>query len=245
MTEAPFTVFITGASRGLGLEFVRQYAAGGANVIACCRAPEKAQALHNLAKANSNIVIEKLDVTDDANIAALAAKLKDTAIDLLINCAGISTGIESHVTGASDDKAQIFGSLDSEAWMKVLRTNTIAPMMVSEAFQRNLSQKTGSKLIMISSRMGSIDHIYRESGIAYRSSKAALNASMKSISFSLKGQETIVVSFHPGWVRTDMGGKEADLSPEESVSNMKRVISGLKPENSGQFLNYDGQIIPW
>jgi len=245
MGSGLFTILITGANRGLGLEFVKQYTAEDVKIIACCRAPEQASALQDLAKANSNIVIEKLDVTDDANITALAEKLKDTTIDLLINCAGIFPGAGSYMTGGPEDKAQSFGSIDSALWMKVLRTNTIAPIMVAEAFYKNLSRKAGSKLIMISSRMGSIDHIYRVGDIAYRSSKAALNAAMKSISFNLKDQGTIVVSFHPGWVRTDMSSKNADLSPEESVSNMRRVIAGLKPENSGQFFNYDGQIIPW
>ncbi|MFA4994016.1 MAG: SDR family oxidoreductase [Bdellovibrionales bacterium] len=245
MNNSSFTVFITGANRGLGFEFVRQYAADQWNVVACCRAPDKAQALQDLAKDNPAIVIEKLDVTDDKNIAALATKLKDTAIDLLINCAGIISGAQALVTAESDDKSQKFGSLDSAAWMKVLRINTIAPIMVSEAFQNNLSKKAGSKLIMISSRMGSIERISREGFIAYRSSKAALNSAMKSVSFSLKNQKTIVACFHPGWVRTDMGGKSAEFSPEESVAGMKRVITDLTHENSGQFINYDGQSISW
>ncbi len=245
MTGAPSTVLITGASRGLGLEFVRQYAADGANVIACCRAPSSAEALQALAKANPLIVIEKLNVTDDANISALAEKLKDTAIDLLINCAGIYSGAGPHVSAESDDKTQSLGSINSAHWMKVLRTNTIAPIMVAEAFQKNLSRKAGSKLIMISSRMGSIDHISREGDIAYRSSKAALNAAMKSVSISLKNQKSIVACLHPGWVKTDMGGKGADLTPKQSVTQMRGVISSLKQENSGQFLNFNGQNIPW
>jgi NAD(P)-dependent dehydrogenase (short-subunit alcohol dehydrogenase family) len=245
MKNSSSTVFITGASRGLGFEFVRQYAADKWNVIACCREPSSAEKLQALAKTNPAVRIEKLDVTDDENIAALADKFKDTAIDLLISNAGIFSGAGPHINAMSGDKTQDFGSLDSQAWMKVLRTNTIAPMMVAQAFQHNLSLRQGSKLVMISSRMGSIGSLSRETGIAYRTSKAALNAAMKSASIDLKDQGTIVISFHPGWVQTDMGGKEANLTPEESVASMRRTIANLKPENSGQFLTYDGQILPW
>jgi NAD(P)-dependent dehydrogenase (short-subunit alcohol dehydrogenase family) len=245
MNNHPPTVLITGASRGLGFEFARQYAADKWNVIACCRAPKKALALQALSKSNPAVQIETLDVTDDKNIATLAAKLKDKALDLLINCAGILSDKGPHITAENDNRTQSFGSIDSAEWMNVLRTNTVAPVMVSEAFQKNLSLNGEGKLIAISSRMGSIGHMNRAGDIAYRSSKAALNAAMKSVSMSLKDQDIIVASFHPGWVKTDMGGKSADLTPEQSVANMRRAIANLKPENSGQFINHDGQLIPW
>jgi NAD(P)-dependent dehydrogenase (short-subunit alcohol dehydrogenase family) len=246
MKDSPPTVLITGASRGIGFEFARQYAADKWNVIACCRAPGKAEELQALATAKPTVHIEKLDVTDDENIAALAEKLKDTVLDLLINGAGIFSGAGPHVNALSNDKTQSFGSIDSNAWMQVLRTDAVAPIMVSEAFQKNLSLSAKGKLVMISSRMGSIASISRPGDIASRTSKAALNAATKSVSVSLQKQGTIVVCFHPGWVQTDMGGKkEADLTPNQSVSAMRQTISSLKPENSGQFLNYDGQVVPW
>lgn len=241
----PLTVLVTGASRGLGLEFVRQYAAEGCSVIACCREPQKAEALKALAKAHSAVTIEMLDVTDDKDIAVLSSKLKGKAIDVLINCAGLFSGANPRATAQDADPTQSFGSIDSEAWMKILRTNTVAPVMVAQAFRKNLSLAENGKLVMISSRMGSAQHIKREGDIAYRSSKAALNAAAKSLSFNLKDERTLVACFHPGWVRTDMGGPTADISPEQSVSGMRHTIALLTRERSGRFFTYDGQEIPW
>jgi NAD(P)-dependent dehydrogenase (short-subunit alcohol dehydrogenase family) len=117
--------------------------------------------------------------------------------------------------------------------------------MVAQAFQNHLAKNEGSKLILISSRAGSLDHIHRSGDIAYRSSKTALNCVMKCISFDFKNQKTIVVSINPGWIKTDMGGKNAVYSAEESARGIRQVISGLKLENTGQFFNFDGQIVPW
>jgi NAD(P)-dependent dehydrogenase (short-subunit alcohol dehydrogenase family) len=239
------TLFITGANRGLGFEFTRQYAADGWKVIACCRSPKKASALQALAQAHAAVHIQTLDVNDNKNIGELAAKLKRTPIDLLINCAGIFSGAGSYLSSVSADKTQSFGSIDPEAWMRVLRTNTIAPVMIAQAFQKNFSMGEGRMLIMISSGMGSIERANRPGDIAYRTSKAALNAATKNVSLSLRDQKITVVCFHPGWVQTDMGGKEADLTPEQSASHMRHTIANLKLKSSGQFFNYDGQIIPW
>ncbi len=233
------TVLIAGASRGLGLEFARQYAADGWRVIACARNPETAfepQAL--------KVQCEQLDVTDGNSIKTLATKLKDTPLDLLINSAGVFSG-KSGVNASGIDETQTFESIDTEGWMKVLRTNTIAPIMVAQAFRKNLATSGNGKIAIVSSRMGSIASIRRNGDIAYRSSKAALNAAMKSISFNLKDDGITIVSLHPGWVKTDMGGPEADLPPQDSVAGMRRVIASLKQEDSGQFFNYDGQILPW
>ncbi len=239
------TVFITGSNRGLGFEFTRQYAGDGWSVVACCRTPEKAAELQKLAKSNPKVRIEKLDVDDDKAIAALAAKLKGAAIDVLINCAGIFSGAGPNVPSTSGDKTQRFGSLDSAAWMKVLRTNAVAPVMIAQALTENLAQGKERKLVMISSSMGSIQGTDAEGDIAYRSSKAALNAATKNISLSLHGKTITAVCLHPGWVQTDMGGEGADLTPEESVSSMRRTISHLKLENSGRFYTYDIQVLPW
>ncbi|MFA5041663.1 MAG: SDR family oxidoreductase [Bdellovibrionales bacterium] len=239
------TVLVTGANRGLGFEFTRQYAAEGWTVIACCRTPSKADALQSLAKANSSVRIEKLDVDDDKNILALAKKLETVAIDVLINCAGIFSGAGPNVPSTSGDETQRFGSLDSAAWIKVLRTNTIGPVMVAQAFQNHLMKGKGHKLIMISSSMGSIERMDSEGDIAYRTSKAALNAAARNISLSLLDKDITVVCLHPGWVRTDMGGEGADLTPEDSVSSMRRTIAGLKPQDTGHFFTYDVQVLPW
>ncbi|MDX2028778.1 MAG: SDR family oxidoreductase [Alphaproteobacteria bacterium] len=239
------TVLITGASRGLGLEFVRQYAADGWNVIAACRAPDKAAELQMLAQ-NKNVRIEALDVISAPSIATLAAKLKDTAIDVLINNAGVfsGTGRDGRHFMEAEDTTQSFGTLDPVAWDKVLQANAIAPIMVTQALVPNILKGKDRKIIMITSRMGSIE-MAKEGDIAYRSSKAALNAAMKNISITLKSDQVIVVSFHPGWVKTDMGGANAEITPGESIAGMRKVIVGLTMKDSGKFLGYDGKIYPW
>ena len=238
------TLLITGANRGIGLEFTRQYAADKWDVVACCRAPGKAAALQELAKAHPAIRIETLDVTNGASIAALADKMKDTPIDILLNNAGIYSGAGGETSAISGDKSQEFGSLDAAAWEQVLRVNTIAPIMVSEALVPQLQKGMGKKIINITSRMGSLTAM-KPGSIAYRSSKAALNGAMRAIADTAQAIGLTIVNFHPGWVRTDMGSARADLTAEQSVISMRKVISALKSENNGQFLNYDGQIIPW
>jgi len=243
------TILITGANRGLGLEFVQQYTADGWTVIACCRAPEKAEALQALAKKHPALRIEVLDVSDNRSIKTLADKLKDTAIDVLINNAGIfsGTGTDGHHFPVEDsDKSQNFGSIDSTAWEKVLRVNTIAPIMIAEAFVPHLIKGEGKKIINITSRMGSLTELENKFGsIAYRSSKAALNSAMRTIASDLKNLGLMIANIHPGWVKTDMGGSYANMTPQQSVTSLRQTITALKPENSSQFLNYDGQILPW
>lgn len=237
-------VLITGANRGIGLEFVRQYAADKWNVIACCRAPADATELQTLAKTNSSVRIEALDVADDKSIAELASKLKDTPIDLLVNNAGVYSGAGSKISSNMRDKSQEFGSIDSESWMKVLRTNMIAPIMMAQAFTPHLAKGAGKQIVNITSQMGSMTEMGAGS-IAYRSSKAGLNGAMRVVMHDLLNRGLSIVNFHPGWVQTDMGGKNAHLTPEQSVTHLRQTIATLKPEDTGQFLNYDGHIIPW
>ncbi len=236
------TLLITGANRGLGLEFTRQYAADGWNVVACCRAPEKAEALQALVKSSPLVKREALEVTDAASIAALAAKLQDAGIDLLINNAGIYSGAANAALGK--DSSQNFGTIDAAAWATVLNVNTIAPIMIIEAFTPHVKKSAGKKFVNITSRMGSLTEMGAGS-VAYRSSKTALNGAMRVIAHDLQPQRLSVYNFHPGWVQTDMGGKNAHLTPEQSVTAMRATIAKLTPESSGSYLNYDGQIIPW
>jgi len=231
------TLLITGANRGLGLEFVRQYTADKWDVIACCRTPQAAGDL----KAIPGVRVEELDVANDESILTLATKLHTTSIDLLINNAGIYSGV--HAT-LGDDRSQNFGSINSDAWLKVLRVNLISPIKVIEAFAPFLQKGTGKKIVNITSRMGSIA-LAGSGSIAYRSSKAALNAAMRVILNDLKNRGLSVYNFHPGWVKTDMGGEQADLTPHQSITAMRDIIKTLKPEQSGQFLSYDGQVLPW
>ena len=228
------TIMITGASRGIGLEMVKQFAAAGWQVLAACRNPDKAGDLKKLQKsANGKITAHALEVTDQAGIKKLAKDLKGQSIDVLVNNAGVNGN------GAGD-----FGKTDSDAWLKTMATNVIAPMHMAEAFADNLAKSEKKALVTVSSRMGSITE--NAGGYyAYRSSKAAMNCVAKGLSNDLKDRGITVVVVHPGWVRTDMGGASAPLSPEESVSGLRKVIEGLRPADNGKFINYDGTVIPW
>ena len=238
------TVFITGSSRGLGLEFVRQYAEDNWSVIASCREPLKAEKLQALSKAHKNIRIEALDVCDEKAIKQLAKKLASEAIDLLINNAGIYSGSPLKGQATDHDESQAFGSLDAEAWVKVLRANSIAPIMLIEAFLPNLIKSTGRKVVNITSRMGSIAEM-GANYLAYRSSKAALNAAMRVIAHDLKTEKIAIINLHPGWVKTDMGGSNASLEIPKSIGFMRKTIADIGLKDTSQFLNYDGKVIQW
>lgn len=238
------TVLVTGANRGLGLEFVKQYAADEWAVIAICRYPEKAAELQKLMGQYNRVRVEALNVTDLPSLKILAEKLDDIEIDVLINNAGIFSGGSTPVSATTGDKGQEFGSLDAEAWNKVMRINTIAPIMMTQALVAHLQRSPDPKVINITSKMGSIKEM--GSGyIAYRTSKAALNAAMRVVMHDLDSKGITIVNLHPGWVQTDMGGKEAPLQPVASIKGMRKIIDGLKPKDSGQFIGYDGKVIPW
>jgi NAD(P)-dependent dehydrogenase (short-subunit alcohol dehydrogenase family) len=223
------TVLITGANRGLGFEFARQYAKEGWRVIATSRSLEKAEPLRRL---GSGVTVHRLDVADFAAIKVLARELARESIDVLIANAGIS--------GPRNMTPE---NIDVEGWSETFRVNTMAPLALAGAFRDAVARSEQRKMIAISSRLGSIGANNEGGGYAYRSSKAALNAVWRS--FALDHLELIAVPLHPGWVRTDMGGKEASLAPEESVTGMRRVIAGLTKADSGRFYNYDGSAIPW
>ena len=225
------TVLITGASRGLGLEFCRQYAAEGWQVLACCRSPETADKLAGI----PNVRVFPLDVSDFSHIDKLAAQLQDTAIDVLINNAGIY--------GDSDQCG--FGQLDYAAWTHTLAVNTQAPVKMAEAFLPNLQRGDKKLLVSISSQMGSIADNGSGGSILYRSSKAALNAAMKSVAIDLEDQRIGVLVLHPGWVKTDMGGPNALIEAQESVAGMRQVFAHFTLAQSGSFLKYDGSTLPW
>ncbi len=225
------SVLITGASRGLGLEFTRQYAADGWRVFAACRDPAGAK---DLAAVEGDVSAETLDVDDGPQVAALAKKLSGQPIDVLINNAGIY--------GPKDLTRD---TIDYDAWGQVFRTNAMSPLAVSAAFAANVAQGGQKKIIALSSIMGSIAENDSSGDFIYRSSKAAVNAVMKSLAGDLKSEGITVTVVHPGWVLTDMGGPEAAIDATESVTGMRAVIAGLKESDSGRFLNYDGTEIPW
>ncbi len=223
-------VLITGSNRGIGLEFTRSFAADGWRVHACCRHPDKATALKAL---DGDIVPHRLDVTDGLQAASLARELADEPLDLLINNAGIY--------GPRD----AFGKTDKEAWAEVFKVNAMAPMRMAERFADHLAKGDRKLLANISSRMGSIAQNDGGGSYIYRSSKAALNMVGKGLAVDLAPHGITVVMFHPGWVQTDMGGAEADLTPAESVASMRKVLDRLTPADSGRFFSYDGSEIPW
>ena len=224
------TVLITGANRGVGLEFVKSFSADGWRVHACARNVEKAKRVRAV---SGDVVCHKLDVTNGLKVASLARELAEEPIDLLIN----NAGIYGPRTG--------FGETDYEEWANVLQVNTLAPLRMVERFVGLLEQGEGKTIVNISSLMGSISQNSSGGGYIYRSSKAALNMVTKSLSNDLAGRGFTVVSFHPGWVQTDMGGEEADITAEQSVTDMRKVIAGLTTAENGKFFNHDGQELSW
>jgi NAD(P)-dependent dehydrogenase (short-subunit alcohol dehydrogenase family) len=212
------TALITGAGRGLGKELARQYAAEGWKVIGTER------------RENAEF---RLDVTKHADVSRLAKKLKGEPIDLLFCNAGI--------TGR---KGMTPGSFDFDSWEEILRVNLLGAAAVAEAFLDHVAASEHRTIAMMSSRLGSIAE---SSGVPlpYATSKAALNMLVKSLAGTLASRGIIVVALSPGWVRTDMGGAQAALSPEQSVRGLRKVIAGLGKADSGKFLSYDGSPILW
>lgn len=224
------TALVTGANRGLGLAFVRAYAARGFRVHACCRRPEQAHALRAI---EGEVTIHRWDAREPAASRDLADRLAGEAIDHLIACAAIA---------GPDDSPQ---ALDVPAWFETFLVNCIAPLQLAAALSRHVAQSRERKLIAISSALASIGD-NRTGGLwAYRCSKAALNMAWRNLAIERRGEGIICVLLDPGWVRTDMGGPAAPLSPEESVRGMLAVIDRLRPEDSGRFLSWRGDPCPW
>jgi NAD(P)-dependent dehydrogenase (short-subunit alcohol dehydrogenase family) len=229
------STLITGANRGLGLEFARQYLADGWRVYAACRDPNTASELRRLAEPNDkNLQIMTLDVTNPANVKAAVSELDGRAIDLLLNNAG--------VMGA---RGQTVGNLDYDTWAKVLEANTMGPMRVAEAFVDHVARSDRKLIVTLTSGMGSLADNTSGGSIAYRSSKAAVNMVMRSLAIDLTPRGITCVVVNPGWVQTDMGGPHARISPAESVTKLRRLIDTLGPAQSGKFFNYDGREYPW
>jgi NAD(P)-dependent dehydrogenase (short-subunit alcohol dehydrogenase family) len=230
------TVFVTGANRGLGLEFVRQYAADGWEVLATCRDPDRADALRGLASESKEgrVEVVTLDVADDGQADRLTGRLGDRPIDLVINNAGVYGG----------DRQEL-PDLDFEGWLRTLSVNTLGPLRVVRALLPNVRAGRGRKIVALTSGMGSIANNTSGGYYAYRTSKAALNAAFKSLSIDLRDDGIAVAVVSPGWVRTDMGGPNARLSPAESVADLRRVVEGLDLAGSGGFYSYDGSPLPW
>lgn len=227
-TRRAHTVLVTGAGRGLGREFARQYVQAGWKVIGTVR---DSWAEATLAQLGAEA--RRADVADRGSLARLASDLKGVPIDVLICNAGIYGPRGAH-----------FGKIDYAGWEEVLRVNLFGPAATAEALLENVAASEKKVIAMMSSRLGSI----AESGgreYLYGSSKAALNAIAKAMAVDLAPRRITVVSLTPGWVRTDMGGKDAPLEPETSIAGMRKVIDQLGPGKSGRFISYDGSEVAW
>jgi len=223
------TVLITGANRGLGLEFARQYAADGWKVIGTARKPAEAADLKAL-----KVRVLQLDVADADSVTKLAAALEDQPVDLLINNAGIM-----------DRDSSSIENIDFDSVERVLEVNTIGPMRVTQALLGNLRSGSSKQIVHITSGLGSIENNTRGGFLGYRESKAALNMFNRSLAAELGDEGFTCVVMSPGWVQTDMGGAGATLTPGESIAGMKKVIGGLTVEDNGTYQSWDGEILPW
>jgi len=218
------TILITGANRGIGLELTRNYIARGDRVIACCRSPEQAGDLRKIeGQANDRVSIHELDVTDAASIAALKATLDGTKIDILINNAGI--------IGPDTQSTQ---NMDFDGFLETLNINTLSPLRMLQAFLETLKASANAKAITISSKMGSFTSVNTDR-IAYRTSKAAVNRLMFAAAADLKPDNIIIAVLHPGWVQTDMGGTNADITSQISAAGIIKVIEELNIEDTGGY----------
>ena len=216
-------VLITGANRGLGLEFARQYCRDGWTVFATVREPS--DELNSLCTR-----VEQVDMMDLGAVADLGSRFD--SLDLLVANAG---------TYGPKDAAN---ADDAQGWLDTFSVNTVAPYLLAQSVLP-LVEQSGGKLIAVSTRMGSIEDNDSGGFLAYRSSKTALNMAWRNLALGLKGRGVTAAVLHPGWVQTRMGGASAPLEPEESVAGMRRVIDRLEPKDSGSFFAYDGSTIPW
>ena len=228
MTE---TILITGANRGIGLALTEISLIKNLNVEACCRNLENSKKLSELSQKYSNLNIHEVDVTSTQSIINASQNIKSD-IDILVCNAGVNNG-----------KGDIFSKDHNEkAIMDVMMANVAGPFLTIQNFYKNLNKKSQSKVAIISSLMGSQTHSSSNAPI-YRASKAAANNLMRTLSNQFLNDHIIVTSFHPGWVRTDMGGDQADISPEESAEGLLNQFLHLSMKDTGKFFNYDGKVL--
>ena len=227
------SVVVTGANRGIGLDLVSQYLADDWQVYGCCRRPELATQLAGLA-SNSALSIHQLDVGNPGSVKKLAFALSEQSIDLLINNAGIYGG-----------ERQSFGDIDYAQWTRVLEVNTLGPYRVSTALANPVGNSEQRLIVNVSSAMGSIERYTTGGHYIYRSSKAALNMVTVNLAHDLRSRGITVLSVHPGWVRTDMGGSSADISPRTRAAGLRQLISNATIKDSGRCFSWDGSALPW
>lgn len=229
------TLLITGANRGIGLELCKAYLKQDWQVYAACRDPDSALALKAIQSANADkLSIHRVDVSKENHIHALKEEIGDQPLDILFNNAGVYA-----------DKSSKFGQSDSQAWLEAFHINVISPMQMMETFVDNVANSEKKIIANMSSKMGSIADNSSGGSYAYRSTKTALNSVVKSVSLDLHERDITVLALHPGWVRTDMGGPNGELSVEESAAGLVENLSNASLEDTGSFWDIDGSTIEW
>lgn len=221
------SVLITGCDTGLGPEFARQYAAEGYRVFATCLDPSTASAARSI---RGDVRVLKLDVSDRGAIDALAAELKGEAVDILLSNAGLG----KHHPG--------FGATDYAMWQRILEVNLIGPMKLAEAFVDHVAASSMKVMAFVSSRMGSIGLNLTGGSYAYRSSKAGLNAVVKSLAVDLQHRGILVLALHPGWAKTEPGAR---VEVDRSVAGMRAVIQRCSRHETGSFFAFNDTPLPW
>ena len=224
------TVLVTGASRGIGSELVKQYSADGAEVIACVRDTAAAPGLEGV---NGSVRIVQMDTGSPESIAAAAAEVGDQALDVVINNAGYVGGAKQGI----DD-------VDLDEWHRTLDINTIGPLLIARAFKANLAASGDGKLMNVTSQLAASTWPFGGM-LVYSSTKAAFSKVAQILALDWKEDPITVALVHPGWVRTDMGGPNAEISAEESASGIRSLIAGLTKADSGKFYKWNGDIHPW
>lgn len=227
-----YTVFITGANRGLGLEFVRQYASDNWRVFASCRDLVHAKELQHIAQYSENITLLQLDVNNPIQLNQLADKYAQTSIDVLINNAG-----SCH----EDDLENVSVDTMKQAFL----TNAVAPLRISQTFLENIANSHLKTIVSLSSKMASIKENQQGESYSYRASKAALNMIMKNLSVDVKNRNIKVFTLHPGSVKTETGGPNAKITPEQSVMNIRSLLQRLTEKDSGNFYDHLGNTVEW
>lgn len=228
------TILITGANRGIGLELVRCFCRMEWQVFACCRQPDDAPALAVLEQDYPQLVILQLDVGDSAQIAALGRQLAGRPIDILF-----------HNAGMFGPQQQGFGDVDEAWWLEAFRVNTVAPLKLTEALVENVAASQRRVVAAMGTQLGSLADNSSGGLYIYRSSKAALHMVVRSLAADLAPRGITAVVYHPGWVRTRMGGDEAPLEPAQSAAALARRLCELTPADAGKFFSWQGHEIPW
>jgi len=245
-----YSVLVTGANRGIGLTFCKHYLEEGCRVLATCRNPDNAAELHALqAHHKGKLTLHKLDICSADSIMDFKQALNNMPVDLLINNAGIMSTRGNFVdfTDQLNNSPEALPEI-TQQWLTAFNTNTIGPIMLTLMLLPNLEKGSKKKVVMVSSQMGSITHHAQDTSTSanvYRSTKSALNSATNCLAIALKPKEINLLLLHPGWVRTDMGGNQADIDVDTSVAGMAQVIATSQPSKALQLLSYRGEVIPW